>query len=189
MDTTSGPDDGAEVAASLAERLSRLTFLERSTDEVTELLAEAVAGWGRERGWRVYRRAASVLPLPPPYEHRRSVVDVACARPDGRPVVIEIDHGSRRRSVAKLLAEAAAGRVAVWVRWGERPAERPPDPVRLVTVPVTGRRSVAGERRYSRVPATDRPPPPHTGPAPAGAEQDGLFGAGAEPGEDRPGVS
>ena len=49
-------------------------------DEVTALLVDATEEWALAQGWRVYRRAASVLPLPPPYETRHSVLDLACAR-------------------------------------------------------------------------------------------------------------
>jgi hypothetical protein len=34
------------LAASLAAHLDRLTFVDRSTDEVTALLVDAVAAWG-----------------------------------------------------------------------------------------------------------------------------------------------
>ncbi|WP_198348180.1 hypothetical protein [Plantactinospora sp. KBS50] len=176
MSGTAATDDGDEIATALTAYLSGLSFLDRTADEVTELLVSAVLAWGRQRGWRVYRRAPSVLPLPPPYERQHSWVDVGCARPDGGPVVLEVDHGGRRRSVQKLLAEAEAGRTAVWIRWGDRPVEAPPAPVRLVTLYVTGRRAVTGERRYSRPPGSDRPPPPHGGPMPAAAEQVELFG-------------
>src|SRR5262249_49567086 len=98
--------DGARLAASLGGWLSALTFTDRTTEEVTGLLVDAVVGWATGQGFRVYRRAASVLPLPPPYEHQHSYLDVACARPGGAPVAIEIDHTDRRRTVDKLLAEA-----------------------------------------------------------------------------------
>lgn len=158
--------DGAEVAASLAARLERVTFTDLNQDEVTALLGGAVADWGTGHGWRVYRRAASVFPLPPPYHHRRSILDVALARPDGPPVAVEIDHTDRRRSVDKLLAEAAAGRIAVWLRWGRGPFEPPPAPVWMVTCEVTARRGV-----YSRVPP--RPAPGHS--PSLGAVQQDLF--------------
>ena len=45
------------------------------------------------------------MPLPPPLEQRHSVLDVACARPDGPPVVVEVDHTDR----ALYGAEAARG--------------------------------------------------------------------------------
>ncbi|MBO4206077.1 hypothetical protein [Micromonospora echinofusca] len=157
-------DDSERIAASLGRRLDELTFQDATTDQVTELIIDAVVGWARAAGWRVYRRASSVLPLPPPLSGQYSVLDVACARPAGPPVVIEVDHTDRRRTVEKLLAEAAAGRVAIWVRWGTGRFVAPPPPVGLVTCVVTRRSGPAGQGRlYSRVPADDRPPPAHSG--------------------------
>jgi hypothetical protein len=174
--------DGDLVAASLAERIAELSFADREVAQVTDLLIETVVTWGRDSGWRVYRRAASVLPLPPPMAHRSSYLDVACARPAGPPIAVEVDHSDRRRTVDKLLAEAAAGRIAIWVRWGTGRFEPPPAPVHLVTCPVTGRRRTGEQsRRYSRVPATDRPAPAHSAVDPAGdgapATQAELLGA------------
>ncbi|MER7444605.1 hypothetical protein [Micromonospora avicenniae] len=155
-------DDDA-LAASLAAHLARLTFVDRSTAEVTALLVDAVAGWGEAQGFRVYRRAASVVPLPAPYQDRHSVVDVACARTGARPVVIEVDRTDRRRTVEKLLAECDAGRVALWVRWGPGPFATPPPPIRLVACEVAVR-----HHRHSRLPP--RPAPQHSAPASAPAE-------------------
>ncbi|MGI5185273.1 nuclear transport factor 2 family protein [Dactylosporangium sp. CA-152071] len=149
-----------DIAASLTEALEAVTFADRGADEVTGLLVEAVVAWAEGQGWRTYRRAASVLPLPPPYERQRSVLDVACARPGGPPVVVEVDHGDRQRTVDKLAAEAAAGRVAIWVRWGTGRLAVP-EGVCLVALPVTARAGLHGRGRlFSRVP--DLPAPEHT---------------------------
>jgi uncharacterized UPF0146 family protein len=170
--------DPAMVAASLSERLAGLTFTDLSTEQVTALLVDTVVDWGSGQGWRVYRRAASVLPLPPPMSGQHSVLDVACARPGAAPVVIEVDHTDRRRTVEKLLAEAAAGRTAIWVRWGARGFTAPPEPVRMVTVPVTYRTAAEqGVRLYSRQPVRQLPPPTHrAGQLAAAGEPDPLFG-------------
>lgn len=149
-----------DIAASLAEALEAVTFADRGADEVTGLLVDAVVAWGEGQGWRTYRRAASVVPLPPPYERQHSVLDVACARPGGPPVVVEVDHGDRRRTVDKLAAEAAAGRFAVWVRWGPGRLAVP-DGVHLVALPVTARAGLHGRGKvYSRTP--DLPAPQHS---------------------------
>ncbi|MET7421969.1 nuclear transport factor 2 family protein [Dactylosporangium sp. NPDC005555] len=149
-----------EIVASLVAELEAVTFADRGADDVTGLLVDAVVAWAEGRGWRTYRRAASVVPLPPPYERQHSVLDVACARPDGPPVVVEVDHGDRKRTVDKLAAEAGAGRVAVWVRWGTGRLAVPAG-VHLVALPVTARTGLQGRgRRYSRVP--DLPAPEHS---------------------------
>src|SRR5689334_8025420 len=124
-------DGGTGTARSLASWLAALTFAELTTDQVTARLIGEVARWAETRGWRVYRRAPSVFPLPPPL-HGNSVVDVACARPGAQPIVVEVDRLERRRTVDKLLAEAAAGRLAILVRWGRGPFTPPPLPVHLV---------------------------------------------------------
>jgi hypothetical protein len=143
-------------AESLGRWLDRLTFADLSTDEVTARIIDAVVEWGEHQRWRVYRRAPSVVTLPPPMERQHSVLDVACARPDGPPLAVEVDHTDRGRTVAKLLAEAQAGRVAIWVRWGTGPFRPPPAPVAMVPFEVARRPG----RRHARTP--DRPPPAHT---------------------------
>jgi hypothetical protein len=127
-------DDGTRTARSLAAWLGEVRFAELSTDRATARIIDAIAEWGRDAGWRVYRRAPSVFPLPPPLSGN-SVLDVACARPGAAPVAIEVDRLDRPRTVDKLLAEAAAGRVAIWVRWGAGPFAEPPLPVHMVTRP------------------------------------------------------
>ncbi|MFV2013242.1 MULTISPECIES: hypothetical protein [unclassified Micromonospora] len=169
--------DAARMATGLGDQLTTLTFTDLGTEQVTRTIIDAVVRWGTEQGWRVYRRAASVLPLPPPMHGRHSVVDVACARPDAPPLVVEVDHTDRRRTVEKLLAEAAAGRVAVWVRWGSRGFTAPPEPVRMVTVPVTARAAERpGVRLFSRQPARPLAPPDHRpGPVTAAGPPSSLF--------------
>lgn len=152
-----------QLAASLADRLDALSFTDLTTDQVTARLIDTVAGWAGNQGWRVYRRAPSVLPLPPPMSARQSVLDVACARPGGPPIVVEVDHGTRRRTWAKLLAEADAGRIPLWVRWGPGRFVAPPPPILMVTCEVTGRSDPTGSgRMYSRLPRDGKPPPAHS---------------------------
>ena len=136
-------------ADALTAWLDQLIFADLATDEVTARIADTVAEWGASQGWRVYRRAPSVLMLPP-------------------PLVVEIDHTDRRRTVDKLLAEAEAGRIAIWVRWGTGPFRPPPMPVQMATVEVTRRSG----RRFAR--AHDLIPPAH-GAGIAGAEETPLF--------------
>jgi hypothetical protein len=172
-----GVSDGERVAASLAEWLAGVTFADLGADEVTDLLVAAVVAWAEGQGWRAYRRAPSVMPLPPPYAHRHSWIDVGCARPEGAPIAVELDRTDRQRTVDKLLAEAEAGRVAIWLRWGTGPFAEPAAPVRMVTCPVTARRGTS--LRYTRQPARELPAPAHTASTVAAGEQVDLFGGGA----------
>jgi hypothetical protein len=147
-------DDGTRTARSLTDWLSAVQFTDLGNDQATVRILDAIVAWGEQQGWRVYRRAPSVFPLPPPLRGS-SVLDVACARPDGPPVAIEVDRLDRPRTVDKLLAEAAAGRVAIWVRWGAGPFTPPPLPVHMVT------RSAA-RRSGTWHTVADRPPPSHS---------------------------
>lgn len=148
----------------LAERLAALTFAGLTQDEVTGRIIDEVAAWGLAHRWRVYRRAPSVVRLPPPMDKQHSVVDVALARPAAPPIVVEVDHTDRRRTVEKLLAEAGAGRIAVWVRWGPGRFAEPPAPIRMIGLPVT-----RAQGRYSRSGGPERPAPTHSAiPATAG---------------------
>ena len=160
-------DDGTGVARSLAAALDRLVFADLTADQATGRILEAIADWGAGQGWRVYRRAPSVFPLPPPLRGN-SVLDVACARPGSPPIAIEVDRLDRQRTVDKLLAEAAAGRVAVWVRWGAGPFPPPPLPVHLVV-----REAARTAGKWHTV--VDRPAPHHSTTAlPATAEAEEL---------------
>ena len=152
-----------DPGASLSAWLERLRFTDLSADQVTARLIDAVAEWGSVQGWRVYRRAPSVVTLPPPMERQHSVLDVALARPDGPPVVVEVDYTDRRRTLDKLVAEARAGRVPLWVRWGPGPLRAPEPPVVMVGFEVTRR-----GRLNSRAPQLA---PPAHGRGVAGAQQ------------------
>ncbi|HEY0001616.1 MAG TPA: hypothetical protein VGB74_14255 [Actinoplanes sp.] len=151
MDTA---DDGTRTATSLAAWLAALQFADLIADRAQARVIDAVVAWGEAQGWRVYRRAPSVFPLPPPL-HGNSVLDVACARPGAQPIAIEVDRLDRQRTVDKLLAEAAAGRLAIWVRWGTGPFAAPPLPVHQVT-----RAAARGHGTWHTV--ADLPPPRHS---------------------------
>lgn len=168
-----------DLVAELAARLDGLVFADLTTEEVTARIIDEVVAWGRGNGWRVYRRPASVVRLPPPMDQQHSVIDVGVARADEPPLAIEVDSTDRRRTVEKLLAEAEAGRVPIWVRWSAGPIAVPPLPVRMIPLQVTRH-----GHAYSRRP--DLPPPPHgTAVIGAAAEPIPLTGAAVP---DRAGV-
>ncbi|GAA2373272.1 hypothetical protein Cme02nite_01960 [Catellatospora methionotrophica] len=171
-------DDADRIAGSLQAWLATVAFVDLDVDQVTEALTETVLAWGRVQGWRVYRRARSVVKLPAPYEDRHSWVDVGVARAGGEsPIVIEIDRSERRRTLEKLTAEAAEGRVAVWLRWGTGPFTVPDGSVRLVTCEVSARKDASGHRVFS-APVAARPAPAHSGVDLAAADQGDLFATG-----------
>ncbi|MFG1995462.1 hypothetical protein ACGFJ7_36355 [Actinoplanes sp. NPDC048988] len=161
-----------DTAHSLEARLADLRFTDLSNDQATARIIEEIADWGSSLGWRVYRRAPSVFPLPPPLKGH-SVLDVACARPSAAPIAIEVDRLDRPRTVEKLLAEAAAGREAIWVRWGAGPFTPPPLPVHMVTRPAV---------RKSGTWSTEAvlPPPRHSDAPIESAAPASLPGLGAD---------
>jgi hypothetical protein len=122
--------------------------------------------------------ARSVVPLPPPFEHRRSFVDVGVARRDGSPIVVEVDRSDRKRTLDKLAAEAEQGRVALWLRWGTGTFATPPASVRLVPCRVEARKAAGGRKVFS-TPVQEKPAPRHSSVDLADAEQTDLFEAGA----------
>jgi hypothetical protein len=157
--------EDAVLADALGAHLRGVAFVDLDTDEVTSLLIDAIEAWALAQGWRAYRRAASVVPLPPPYSQQHSVVDIGIARPGRPPVVVEVDHADRRRTVEKLVAEAAAGRLAVWVRRGAGKLNPPPAPVLLVAVPVESRRGPSGAKVHTSETAARRAPEHSAAPA------------------------
>jgi len=167
-------DDTERVAGSLAAWVASVSFADREADQVTELLIEAVVWWAQEEGWRAYRKARSVFPLPEPMAHLHSFVDVGIARAGAPPIVVEVDRSDRKRTLDKLAAEAAQGRVALWVRWGTGTFAVPPEPVRLIPCRVESRRGPHGQRLFS-TPHADPPPPEHTDADLTLAEQSELF--------------
>jgi len=171
--------DAERVADSLSRWIASMSFVDRDADELTELLIEAVIWWAQEEGWRAYRKARSVVALPPPFEHRHSFVDVGIARRDGQPIVVEIDRSDRKRTLEKLAAEAEQGRVALWLRWGTGAFAAPPAPVRLIPCHVEARKTADGRKVFSTPPG-DKPAPRHSGVDLGHAEQTGLFENGAK---------
>ncbi|MEV4708453.1 hypothetical protein [Actinoplanes sp. NPDC049316] len=141
----------------LAARLTALEFRDLTQERVTALIIDTVVAWGEAHGWRVYRRAPSVVRLPPPLDRQHSVLDVALARPAAPPIVVEVDHTDRRRTVEKLLAEAEEGRIPCWIRWGPGRIAEPPPPIHLIALPVSRHQG-----RYSRTAGPERAAPEHS---------------------------
>jgi len=66
---------------------------------------------------------------------RQARLDVVCERPGGlAPVAIEIDRFGKVWSLQKLIAEADAGAVVLWVRWRGRTQVAIPAEIGLVDV-------------------------------------------------------
>jgi hypothetical protein len=157
----------SRAAESLSRWLAPLAFSDWSAPRVTAALTRGVVDWGVAHGWRVRCEVPSIAGLPGAHPDRPGYLDVVCERLDGPPIAIEIDRTDKQWSSRKLLCEADAGAVAVWVRWGSPRTWTVPHPVALVDIPTTCRR-VAGRLLYSR--ATSAPADTvdeQPGPAPA----------------------
>lgn len=136
---------------SLTRWLAPLTFTDWSAPRVTSELTNAVVDWGVAHRWRIRREVPSLAGLPGARADRSGYVDVVCERLDGPPIAIEIDQTDKRWSARKLLTEAEAGVVPLWVRWGEPETKPVPVPVALVVVTTTYRLvGPTGRRLYSR---------------------------------------
>lgn len=123
MTDTSAAEETAALAASLAAWLAPVEIRGLSGRQTTALLTDRVAEWARSQGWSVRFEVASritrtVNRAAGGSSEWQGRLDVVCSRRPGQPpVAIEIDRNNKRWSVEKLSAEAAAGSVALWVRW------------------------------------------------------------------------
>lgn len=154
----------SRAAESLTRWLVPLTFTDWSAPRVTAALTRGVVDWGVAHGWRVRREVPSIAGLPGSHPDRPGYLDVVCERLGAPPIAVEIDRTDKQWSSRKLLCEADAGAVAVWVRWGSPRTWIVPHPVALVDIPTT-RRRVSGRLLYSRAEvdapvAAAAPPPP-----------------------------
>ena len=135
------------AAASLGRWLAPLSFTDWSAARVTAALTERTVSWGTEHGWRVRREVPSLAGIPGPNPDRPGYLDVVCQRLDGPPIAVEIDRTDKRWSASKLLCEAEAGVVVVWLRWNSETRAVPP-PLALVNLETT-RQRIAGRTLYS----------------------------------------
>ncbi|MEV4167359.1 hypothetical protein [Nonomuraea dietziae] len=136
---------------SLARWLGPLAFTDWSAARVTSELTRAIVAWGTARGWRVRCEVPSLAGLPGSHPDRPGYLDVVCERLGAPPIAIEIDQTDKASSVRKLVAEAEAGVVPVWVRWGDPVGQVVPAPVALVVIETPYRLAgPTGRRLYSR---------------------------------------
>ncbi|OJF13090.1 hypothetical protein EDD30_2314 [Couchioplanes caeruleus] len=144
------------AAESLAKYVLPLSFTDWSAVRVTAELTRRVVEWGVDHGWRVRREVPSIAGLPGAHPDRPGYLDVVCERLDGPPIAVEIDRTDKQWSARKLLCEADAGAVAVWVRWADAKTWIVPPSIGVVRVPTTVSR-IGGRRLYSRA-ASQYPP-------------------------------
>lgn len=106
--------------------------------EVTDTLSAAIRRWGHSNGWMTNTEVPSTARRHSgsgPGVAHYGYLDLVFDRWGEESVVVEIDRGNKQWSLEKLTAEAARGRVSIWVRWGRQPPQVP-DGVGLVYLPV-----------------------------------------------------
>jgi hypothetical protein len=117
-------DDGTRTAESLAAWLRDLHFTDLPEERATARIVDAVVQWGENAGLARLPPGAERLPAAGaaqgPLRARRGLRPRR-RRPADR---VEVDRLDRQRTVDKLLSEAAAGRLAIWVRWGRARSAR-----------------------------------------------------------------
>jgi hypothetical protein len=101
-------------------------------------------------------------------------------------LAIEIDRGTKRQSLDKLIAEAEAGALAIWVRWSGWSSIPVPPSIGLVELRAV-RTVMPGTRgfRYRRTPYLTWPAPPqHSGQPVKMTYQPRLFDLERQPVQD-----
>lgn len=125
----------AELAALLRARLCAEPREGLSIPETTTLITEHVVGWARDQGWCPEREVRARIARQTRSGPRQGRLDLVCQRPGGlSPVAIEIDRFGKVWSLRKLIAEADAGAVALWVRWRGRTLVAVPAEVGIVDI-------------------------------------------------------
>lgn len=130
------PDaETAALAESLRAWCSSINREGLATPQTTALLTTAVCRWAEDQGWTPRLEVWGRISRPTRRGPRRARLDTVCDRPSGmRPIAIEIDHHGKVWSLQKLVAEAEAGSVALWLRWHGETRIPIPDVIGLVDI-------------------------------------------------------
>ncbi|MET9260285.1 hypothetical protein [Amycolatopsis sp. NPDC004079] len=128
-------DETRDLAASLHTYLKPLRLTGLTAVQATRLVTYETVCWADEQGWKVAYEVWGRITRPSKNGPMRARLDLVCTRPAKQPAVaIEIDRDGKTWSLQKLQAEAAAGRVALWVRWHGHTQAEIPDAVGLVDI-------------------------------------------------------
>ncbi|SHG22768.1 hypothetical protein [Streptoalloteichus hindustanus] len=131
---TGAAGETAELVADLHAYLLPVRLAGMTAPTATQVLTRRVVRWAQSRGWTVDLAAPGRSTHPTSTGERQDRLDLVCARPLRPPIAIEIDRAGRLGSLRKLLAEAEAGSVALWVRWHGRTRAAIPSQVGLVDI-------------------------------------------------------
>lgn len=108
------------VVDELATVLFALSPGSRTTGAVTAQITRELTTWALAHGWHPRAEAPVQVPHSSAQQPRLGYVDLVIRRgPGGPDLAIEIDSADKPWSLAKLRYAAAAGMIAIWVRWGD----------------------------------------------------------------------
>lgn len=108
------------VVDELATVLFALSPGSLTTGAVTAQITNELTTWALSRGWLPRAEARVHIPHTSAGQPRLGYVDLMIRRgASGPDLAIEIDSADKPWSLAKLRHAAAAGMIAIWVRWGD----------------------------------------------------------------------
>ncbi|MFG2333995.1 hypothetical protein ACGFMM_30870 [Streptomyces sp. NPDC048604] len=144
------PEAGLDTAAhSLRAWLNTQHFADLTAPEVTRFFTHSTAQWADSLGYNAHQEVP--LPTNRP-DGRRQLLDLRLTHRSGkgRCLSIEIDRGTKLRSLDKLTQAAALGDLALWLRWSREPVRAPiPPTVCLIRAQILRRHVSNGPDRYS----------------------------------------
>lgn len=131
-------NEAERLRQSLAGWLALVDASGLTSKQTTKLLTDSISEWAMRRRWRVELEAPALVERMSVNGPMRGRLDLLCTRRWRRAAVaIEIDRAHKRWSLDKLVAEADAGNIALWVRWrGASVIDAPPN-VGLVDIRAT----------------------------------------------------
>src|SRR5690606_11999449 len=92
---------------SLQAWLDPLAFTDLHRSDVTALVTEHVVAWARTNGFLIRTQVPSIATRPSSTGQQwRGRLDLACIRPGGQKIAIEIDASNKLWSIHKLTLEA-----------------------------------------------------------------------------------
>ena len=131
---------GVTVVDELATVLFALSSGSLTTGAVTAQITCELTTWALGHGWLHRAEARVQIPDDPARPPRLGYVDLMIRRGrHGPDLAIEIDSADKPWSVAKLRHAAAAGMIAIWVRWGDEAWAGVYDGVDVIQLPATRR--------------------------------------------------
>ncbi|SRR6266542_366516 len=104
---------------SLRSWLAPLHFASLARSEVTSLVTAHVVAWAESYRFEVVQQVKAIATRRRRYGRtQNSWLNLECRHRSGMTIAVEIDFANKFWSIEKLAAEADAGKLAIWVKWG-----------------------------------------------------------------------